>query len=129
MGGPLKLNQVSFMPQLGSALAGWQQNITLEIITQIVIDGFPTNQYLPISFKGTIQPLSPQKIRLKLEGKWSFVWLQIHCMGNGLKLKTNDRIRYCGKFYVVDGILDYNLNGYMEYHVVEDFTSAPHIGG
>lgn len=109
------------MPQLGMALSGWKQKITLDIVKQTVVDGFPINVFTAINFKGMIQPLSAQKVRLKPEGKWSWVWLQIHCLNTSLSLKTNDRIRYAGKFYVVDGILDYSLNGYIEYHVVEDF--------
>lgn len=124
MPGPIPLNQISLMPQMGGTLSGWKQKLTLEVVSQQVVDGFPTNVYTPISFEGTVQPLSPQKIRLKPEGKWSWVWLQIHCTTTSVALKTNDRIRFAGKFYVVDGILDYNLNGYIEYHVVEDFGSV-----
>lgn len=109
------------MPQMGAALAGWKQKLTLEIVTQEVIDGFPENKYVAINFEGTVQPLQPNKVRLKPEGKWSWEWQQIHCTIGALQLKTNDRIRYNEKFYVVDALWNYQLNGFTEYHVVEDY--------
>lgn len=115
------LNQMSGMPRMGAAFAGWTKTITLQKRTQKIQGGFVTNVDTPFTFKGTIQPLSPKSISLKPEGQRAFQWLQIHCVSSSLNLRTNDRIVYNGKTFKIMADNDYSLNGYIEYHAVEDF--------
>ena len=116
------LNQLSGMPQLGAAFAGWAQKITLTKRVQIVVNGLTTyGTPQTITFNGVIQPLSPESIALKPEGQRSWQWLQIHCLNGTLGLSTDDQIVYNGVIYKVMAVLDYSLNGYVEYHVIKDF--------
>ena len=114
------LNKTSNMPRLG-AFASWASTISLQRITQTIVDGFVSEAALPINFKGTIQPLSPKQIQLKPEGQRAFEWLQIHAIAGTLNLTTNDRISYNGKIFKVMANNDYSLNGYIEYHLVKDY--------
>tara|TARA_R110000851_G_scaffold306239_5_gene464505 strand:- start:1309 stop:1671 length:363 start_codon:yes stop_codon:yes gene_type:complete len=116
-----KVNDVSNMPQMGSAFSGWQSNITLNKVTQTNVRGDITNVLTAITFKGTVQPLSPEQILLKPEGERSWRWLQIHVFAGGDNLKTGDRISYKESFYKVMADLDYSNNNFVEYHLVEDF--------
>lgn len=109
------------MPQISAAFAGWTSRITLIKRVESVVDGFVENTDMPISFYGTIQPLSPREIELKPEGQRSFTWLQIHCRAQALTLIPHDRITYQGKWYKVMAIKDYSLNNYVEYHLVQDY--------
>lgn len=117
---PPKLNQLSGMPQMSAAFDGWFVPITIDKVTQTVTAGLVTNNLAPVTFQGVIQPLSPRSLYLKPEGQRAFTWLQIHAIAGSLNLTSNDRIQYNGKFYKVMNSLDYSLNNYIEYHVIED---------
>ena len=111
----------SGMPQVGDALNGWESPITLVRVREQVVDGKVTRTENTISFYGTVQPLSPREIELKPEGQRSFTWLQIHCKANATTLIPGQFIIYAGKRYKITGDNAYDLNGYREYHAVQDF--------
>ena len=118
------LNQQSGMPQMRAAFAGWFMPINLIRISQSVEDdGFVTVTESSITFKGTIQPLSPKQLMLKPEGERAWDWLQIHCLTGTLNLTTSDRISYNSKKYKVMAVNDYSLNNYIEYHLVRDYQN------
>lgn len=117
----LPLNQTSGMPQMGRAFAGWQKTITMARRTQTIVNGLVTNVDKTFTFKGTIQPLDSRKISLKPEGQRAFSWLQVHCFSGSLNLTDNDRITFNGTLYKIMGVWDYSLNGFIEYHLVQDF--------
>lgn len=105
-----------------AAFGGWTRRMTLLKVTQAVENGLVTQVNVPILFRGTIQPLSPNKIALKPEGQRAWEWLQIHCMSvdPGI-LNPNDRILIADKLYKVMAQNDYSLNGYIEYQVIRDY--------
>lgn len=120
-----KLNQITAMPQMKAAFAGWTYAISLQVVTQEVRDnGFVDNTESSINFKGVIQPLQPNKIMLKPEGQRSFEWLQIHCLDRNVDLSTNDRIIYNDRKFKVMAKNDYGLNNYIEYHAIEDYENG-----
>ncbi len=118
---PVPLNLQSGMPHVGRAFAGWSKTITLGKITQTVANGFVTDTIAPFTFQGVIQPLSAKSIYLKPEGQRAFEWLQIHCVAGSANLNTNDRIVYNGKTFKIMAQRDYSLDGYIEYHAIEDY--------
>jgi hypothetical protein len=115
------INQISGMPQISTAFAGWMNNITIVRITQTIVNGFSEDAEEQITFKGTIQPLNPRSIALKPEGQRDWEWLQIHCFAGNLNLVPNDRIIYNSIKYKIMASLDYSLNNYIEYHLVRDY--------
>lgn len=117
------LNQSSGMPQMAAAFRGWMTTIILRRVTQPIVDGLVTELIEDITFRGTIQPLSPQKTALKPEGQRAWKWMQIHCLTGATNLVTNDRIIYNGELFKVMDILDYKLNNYIEYHLVKDYQN------
>lgn len=72
------LNDISGMPQMRRAFAGWTKQITLTRVAQKVVNGLVIDSTTQFSFKGTIQPLNPKAIMLKPEGQRAWTWLQIH---------------------------------------------------
>ena len=117
----MTIKNLNSMPRVNAALNGWFSNIVLQVVAQTNDKGLLQQTQTEVSFKGVIQPLQAEKIQLKAEGQRSFRWLQIHC-ATGNPLSPNDRIEYDGQRYKVMDKLDYSLNGYIEYHCVEDFT-------
>lgn len=118
---PKKLSEMSGMPQMSAAFAGWQTRITLSRVVQVVVDGLVNDTESDITFDGTVQPLKAEAIALKPEGLRSWQWLQIHCLTSPSNLSTNDIIVYSGKRFKVMEKLDYGLNNYVEYHLVADY--------
>lgn len=110
----------SGMPQISVAFGGWTSKITLLKHTETVVDGFVKINQIPISFSGVLQPLSARAIMLKPEGQRSWQWLQMHCFSTSLELIPGDRITWNGDIYKIMATNDYNLNGYIEYHLVKD---------
>lgn len=85
-----------------------------------------------ITFRGVIQPLQPKTIALKPEGQRAWEWLQIHCFSGPLNLDDDDQIIWQGRNYKVMGVYNYELNGYIEYHLVRDYQNKPNptpVGG
>jgi hypothetical protein len=109
---------------MSAAFAGWFSPITLTVITQTINAGLVTDTESTVTFQGVIQPLSPEQIQLKPEAQRSFQWLQIHCKTGGGTLNTNDRIIYGAKTFKVMAPLDYSLNGFLEYHAIEDYEAV-----
>jgi hypothetical protein len=122
------LNQLSGMPQMRAAFAGWFSRITLDVITQDVsAEGYVDSIEKKYTFQGTVQPLDPEKIKLKPEGQQSWEWLQIHCVVDSnpaFNLKTNDRILFNCRKYKVMAKYDYSLNNYIEYHIIYDYQDT-----
>lgn len=110
------------LPQVKVALFGWQQALTYQIITETIVDHEVSKVETAVTFRGVIQPLSPQKIALKPEGDRAWIWYQIHAE-IGTILKPGDRIRdIAGIEYKVMAKNDYEKYGYIEYHIIEDYT-------
>ena len=115
------LNQVSTMPQMGRSFSGWMMPLTLHRITQVVIDGLAQDLADVISFIGVFQPFGPNQLKLKPEGQRSWQWVQIHAVAGTLNLDNGDKILFNGTKYKIMAQNDYSLNGYIEYHAVQDF--------
>lgn len=118
------INQMCGMPQMNAAFAGWMKPITIQKLTQTVIEGLVVSTGELVTFQGTIQPLSPRELYLKDEGQRSFTWLQIHCFAGTLNLSPNDRIVFNDQRYKIMATKDYSLNNYIEYHAVQDYEGV-----
>lgn len=115
------LNTLSGMPKMAAAFVGWQSKIIVSKVTQTIVDGLVEDTESSVTFRGTVQPLTTEELRLLPEGQRSWEWLMIHAIAGTLNLTTNDKIRYNGVLFKVMGVKDYSLNNYVEYHVVKDY--------
>lgn len=111
------------MPDVSGAIQNWFQPMTFTTVVKTV-EGFqsietPTN----IDFRGVWQPFSPQQLSMKPEGQRKWKWFTAHS-NIGLNLAPDELITYLGTQYRVKDNLDYALDGYFEYHLIEDFTGS-----
>lgn len=145
------LNEITGMPQMAAAFAGWAGQIVIYKRTQQIEDGLvsyvgnPTNfdggddedwdtpdelfdapipTLTRIQFRGVIQPLNPKLVMLKPEGQRAFTWFQVHCFSGSLNLDDNDQIIINGDDFKVMAVLDYRRNNYMEYHIIRDYQGV-----
>jgi len=121
------LNQLSGMPQMRAAFAGWTTQLTFKKITQQVVDGWVQTVETAVNVRGVWQPMSPEDIVLKPEGQRSWSWFLLHIEGNQTPFQTNDRLEFQGTQYKVMGLKDYRLNNYVQYEAILDFQDSPDV--
>ena len=121
------LNQLSGMPQMRAAFAGWKQKLSFDKITQQVVDGWVQEIKTPVNVEGTWQPFSAEDIQLKPEGQRSWSWYMLHIEGNVKHFNNNDRMVFQGVQYKIMQNKNYTLNNYVEYHAIEDFQDSPDL--
>jgi len=111
---------MSKFPQIKYAFKNWQQNITLVKITQSIINYKNVEEEQVLSFKGVIQPLQAEQLKIKPEGQRDWQWLMIHT-NKEIALNVNDRIKYKNQEFKVMAKKNYSLNDYFYYEVVEAY--------
>tara|TARA_R110000824_G_scaffold132388_2_gene294852 strand:+ start:268 stop:603 length:336 start_codon:yes stop_codon:yes gene_type:complete len=108
------------IPKIQFALNCWQSPITLTKVTSTIVDYVKVTNNTDITFKGVIQPLTPEALKLKPLETRSWKWLMIHT-GIDAEIETNDLLEYEGEQFKVMFKNDYSLNNYFEYHLVKNY--------
>ena len=119
------LKALSGMPQMQTALSGWEVPLTLVKVIQDIVDGDAVFTEQEINFLGCFQPLKDEELQFKPEGQRSWSWYWIHAKAGTLNLQTADKIIFNNKRYKVMSVKDYSLNGFIEYQIIRDFESNP----
>lgn len=117
---PLNLNPGT-LPDMTDVLTNFFQPMTFTQITKAIVNSLLTETQTQINTSGTRQALSPQQLALKPEGQRAWRWQQIHTWPNVI-LSPDDIIIFGPKSYRVMAKIDHTEYGYLEYHVVEDYT-------
>lgn len=111
------------LPDVGGALRDLFQPLVFIITMKVVINYQVKEVPTPVPFRGVIQPLSNQDLFIKPEGQRSWYWLQLHAEPT-LALTTDQVVSYLGKPTRIMAVKDYTNYGYIEYHLVQDWTGA-----
>lgn len=117
------LKSLSGMPQLDSALTGWEVPLTLVKVFQDIVEGDAVFTEQQINFMGCWQPLRDEELQFKPEGQRSWQWIWIHAKSSELNLQTADKVIFNDKRYKVMSVKDYSLNGFVEYQLIRDFEN------
>lgn len=120
----MKVSDANSQPFMGAAFACWTSPLVFQLLREQIINGEVKDILTPINCKGVVQPLEARKLYLKPEGQRSFMWLQVHIVGQQTEIRNNDRIDYKSRRYKVMALLDYSINNYTELHLIEDFQHA-----
>lgn len=119
------LKALSGMPQLDTALTGWEVPLTLVKVFQDIVEGDLVTTEEKINFMGCWQPLRDEDLEFKDPGLRSWEWVWIHARSGTLNLQTADKVIFNNKRYKVMAIKDYSLNGFIEYQLIRDFEENP----
>ena len=111
------------VPNVGEALIEWFQPMVFKIVTKAVVNYQAVETAVEVSFRGVFQPFSDRQLLLKPEGERAWSWYWIHS-DPSLMLDVDDVIEYQGKNYRVMSLKNYSLYGYMDYHVITDYTGS-----
>lgn len=120
---PLNLQTQGTMPDVSGALFDWFQQITFTSVSKSVQNFQAVEVGTSFSFEGTWQPFTDRQLVMKPEGERKWKWFLLHSQPN-VPLIPDDVITYLGVQYRVKAMKDWSLNGYMEYHLIEDYTGA-----
>jgi hypothetical protein len=111
-------------PDVSGAMQNWFQPITFSRITKTTQNYIVIETKEDVSFQGVWQPFSPKQLTIKPEGQRSWSWFTCHAEP-GLVLLPDEIISYLGVQYRVMAQNDYRLYGYVEYHLIQDYTGEP----
>lgn len=116
-------NNVGGLPQVGAAVEYLLQPVTVQVVTQQLINGYYQPLKNSIDTQASIQPM-PQNLAIKMEGERNWNWSLIHILPN-VDLQNNDFITLFGTTYKVMGRENWFQYGYIVYRVIESFSNAP----
>ena len=112
---------LSNLPNMSNTLTSWLIPLTLEKITQSIVNGDVVQTTQKIDFKGVWQALKDEQLQFKEEGQRSWSWYWLHAQAGTLNLQTQDKIIFNNVRYKVMTVKDYSIYGYIEYEVIKDF--------
>jgi hypothetical protein len=108
------------IPKIQFALNFWEEPINMIKITQTKVDFEIVDSEVSITFKGVVQPLNAEALKIGPLEMRSWEWLMIHTR-TSVELSTNDLVQLDGKKYKVMFDKNYKRNGYYEYHLVKNY--------
>jgi hypothetical protein len=115
--------QAGTVPDVSGALTDWFQPMTFTLVTKTVVGFQLVEGAEPITFRGILQPFTPRQLMLKPEGQRAWSWFTLHA-DPVLTLKVDDVVLYLGVQTRVMSRSDFTLYGYIEYHLVQDWTGS-----
>lgn len=111
------------VPDVSGALQDYYQQMVFELVEKTV-SGFQVIENSdPINFRGVVQPFTERQLLLKPEGQRAWSWFLLHA-DTALTLNVDDVVLWLGKQTRVMTRKDFALYGYVEYHLVQDWTGA-----
>ncbi len=118
------LNQTrGTVPDVSGALKDYFQLMVFKPLVKTVSGFQAVETAMPVSFWGTIQPFSARQLMLKPEGQRAWSWWLVHAEP-GVVLEVDDVVSYLSKQYRVMARNDQSLYGYLEFHLVQDYTGS-----
>ena len=118
----LKINQIANgMPQVDEVLSGWQISFMAKLIKQVQIDGEFVDRSTLYKIYGVLQPLKNEELQAKPEGQRAWKWYWLHVQKQYPRLPDGYIVTINSEDYKVMASKDYTLNGYNEYHLLQDY--------
>ena len=119
--------QTGTVPNMAGAMLDWFQPMIFELVTKSVTAFQALEVGEEISFMGVWQPLTGRRLEIKPEGERKWSWYLVHSQ-ICLPLNVDEVIKYRGTQYRIMSQKNYDIYGYYEYELVEDYTgSGPEV--
>jgi hypothetical protein len=114
---------IGTLPDPSGALFSYFQPLTLKVLTKSLVNFQNVEVAVATNTMGVIQPLTAQQLNMKPEGQRAWIWQNLYCLP-GLVLKPDDVVIFQGTQYRVMNKTDYSQFGFLNYHLVQDFTGS-----
>lgn len=118
---PLKINDISTMPDVSIALDGWQTTLTVNQRRQTMVDGDVVYKNVYVKIPACIQPLKTEDLLVKPENSRNFAWYWLHVKSQYPRLSVNQQFFIKGQPYKIMGVKDWSRSGYIDYECIADF--------
>ena len=109
------------LPNVQGAMLEWFQTLSFVQIVKSIVNFQVVETETTTVFQGVRQPFTAQQLLMKPEGQRLWKWETIHSFPD-LQLKPDDRIIFGTLKYRVMQKSDWKEYGYIEYHIIEDYT-------
>lgn len=109
------------LPNVQSAMRNWFQVVTFIRLVKTVVNFVNVQEEIPDSFTGVLQPMTAEQLQVKPEGQRSWKWWTVHAYPD-LTLVNGELIVIKGTQFKVMDRWGWSEYGYVEYHLVEDYT-------
>lgn len=111
------------VPDVSGALQDYFQPMVFTMVTKSTV-GFQVLEVgSSLNFQGILQPFTERQLFLKPEGQRAWTWFLLHADPT-LTLQVDDVVNYLGTQTRIMARKDFALYGYVEYHLVQDWTGA-----
>lgn len=118
---PLKINEISTMPQMQEAIDGWEIDVMVNQKRQSMVNGDVVYKNILVKMRSVIQPLKMSELELKTPQEREWEWYYLHIKSTYPQLTVNQQIFIKGNPYKVMRVKDYSLNAFREYEVIRDY--------
>lgn len=115
--------QTGGIPNVGGALNNWFQPMVFTLVQKQTVNFQLVETETLVYFRGVIQPLSYRDLQVKPEGERAWTWLWLHAEPS-LQLRVDDIVEYVGVRTRVMGRKNYEIYGYIEYQLCQDWLPA-----
>ena len=111
------------VPNVEVAMLNWFQKMTFTRVIKTQENFLTIETAEDFNFQGVWQPFTAQQLSMKPEGQTAWKWFTVHAQV-GLILIPDEVITYLGTQYRVMEKTDYKEYGYVEYHLIQDYTGS-----
>lgn len=118
---PLKINEISTMPQMQEAIDGWEIDVMVNQKRQSMVNGDVVYKNVLVKMRSVIQPLKMSDLELKTPQEREWEWYYLHIKSTYPQLTVNQQVFIKGNPYKVMKVKDYSLNAFREYEVIRDY--------
>lgn len=118
---PLKINEISTMPQMQEAIDGWEIDVIVNQKRQSMVNGDVVYKNVLVKMRSVIQPLKMSDLELKTPQEREWEWYYLHIKSTYPQLTVNQQVFIKGNPYKVMKVKDYSLNAFREYEVIRDY--------
>lgn len=121
---PLKINEISTMPQMQEAIDGWEVDMIVNQKRQTMVNGDVVYKNVIVKIRGVLQPLKMSELELKPEQERDWEWFYLHIKNSYPLLTVNQQVIIKGFPFKVMRVKDYGLNGFREIEVIKDYSAS-----
>ena len=111
------------LPDVSGAMTDYFQPMIFETLTKTTVGFEVLETASPLNFRGLIQPLTERQLFFKPEGQRAWSWYLLHA-DPSLTLDVDDVVNWNGQQTRVMSRKNFDEFGYVEYHLVQDWTGA-----
>jgi hypothetical protein len=120
----IPLNQrTGSVPNVSGAMKNWFQPTVFGVVTKVTQGFQVVETVVDTTYKAVVQPLSAQRVAMKPEGQRKWEWLWIHAEP-AMNLEVDSIIRYKTVQFRIAAKKNFEIYGYVEYEIVNDYTGA-----